>query len=138
MIPFWKVQAIEALLAEDALSQRAIAKRLHVGRGVVTSIANGRRPDYHALRRAAVPVAPASPAAWQRCPQCGALVQLPCLGCRARRAMVHGRRFLRGDLPAAAEGLQVRLIGSERLRYEELCARRQSGDRGGIFQRPVS
>ena len=50
MIPFWKVQAIEALLAEDALSQRAIAKRLHVGRGVVTSIANGRRPDYHALR----------------------------------------------------------------------------------------
>ncbi len=28
MVPWWKVQAVEALLAEDALTQRAIAKRL--------------------------------------------------------------------------------------------------------------
>ncbi len=60
MIPAWKVQAIEALLAEDALSQRAIAKRLQVGRGVVAGIANGTRPDYHALRQAKVPPPPAA------------------------------------------------------------------------------
>ena len=39
MIPLWKVQAIEALLAEDALSQRAIARQLpHYGWGNLSDL----------------------------------------------------------------------------------------------------
>ncbi|MGO8690516.1 MAG: hypothetical protein ACLQLG_12915 [Thermoguttaceae bacterium] len=126
MIPPWKIQAIEALLAEDALSQRAIAKRLQVGRSVVAGIANGTRPNYHVPCQAEVPPPPAAQQPTERCPECGAMVQFPCLACRARRAMVRGRRWPRIDLLPASEGLQLKLIGPEQSRYEEVRARRRS------------
>ncbi len=125
MIPLWKVHAIAVLLAEDALSQRAIAKRLQVGRGVVAGIANGTRPDYNALRRAAAPAPPTAEQPWQRCPQCGAMVQLPCLACHTRRLLVHGRRCAPAGPPASDQGLRLNLIGLERMRYEEVFARRR-------------
>jgi hypothetical protein len=126
MIPFWKVRAIEVLLAERVLSQRNIARRLCVGRGVVAGIAHGTRPDYETLRRRREPDS-TLPA--QRCRDCGALVHPPCIACRARRQLArqHG---LRRPATAGNDGeiLQVRLSGSERLRYERLRAR-QVGDR---------
>jgi hypothetical protein len=125
MIPAWKVQAIEALLAEDALSQRAIAKQLQVGRGVVAGIANGTRPDYHARRQAQVPPPPAVLQPTRRCPGCGALVQWPCLACRTRRPLRCGR-LPRRELPAAGETLQLKLLAAEQIRYEEVRARRIS------------
>jgi hypothetical protein len=142
MIPLWKVHAIEALLAEDVLSQRAIAKRLQVGRGVVAGIANGTRPDYKTLRQAAAPGPPPAEQPWQRCPQCGAMVQLPCLACRTRRVMVHGRCCTPAGLPASDEGLRLNLIGLERMRYEEAYARRRillvSGNRQRLADRRIT
>ena len=124
MIPAWKVQAIKALLAEDALSQRAIAKRLQVGRGVVAGIANGTRPDHDARGGTEVPP-PAASRPTQRCPQCGAMVRLPCLACRARRTRVY--RHLRPlDLRAAREAIELKLLGAEQIRYEEVLRRRRS------------
>ena len=126
MIPFWKVQAIRALLAEDELSQRKIAKRLDVGRGVVSRIANGTRPNY---RPAAVdsPVAPLPKPPWRRCPQCGALVQPPCLACRARGARrAYRRPSSAPGFPAGDESLRLRLSGPQQARYEEVCARRRA------------
>jgi hypothetical protein len=125
MIPAWKVQAIVALLADDALSQRAIAKRLQVGRGVVASIANGTRPDYGALRLAQAPPPPAAPQPTERCPECGAMVELPCLACRARRTMVY-HRLPPLDLLPVSEALQLKLLDAEQIRYEEIRARRRS------------
>ncbi len=126
MIPLWKVEAIRALLAEDELSQRKIAKRLEVGRGVVSCIANGTRPNYRAAT-AEGPAAPPPKPPWQRCPQCGALVQPPCLACRVRRARsgcrqplpLHG--FAGGD-----ESLRLKLSGPQQARYEEVCTRRRA------------
>ena len=44
MIPAWKIQAVQTLLAEGHMSQRQIAKHLQVWRGAVAGIARGTRP----------------------------------------------------------------------------------------------
>ena len=84
MIPSWKVQAIRDLLAKNQFSQREIARRVAVGRGVVAGIASGTRPDYPASQSTGGTTAPQQPA--RRCPQCGATVHLPCVACLARRS----------------------------------------------------
>jgi DNA-binding XRE family transcriptional regulator len=82
------VDEIRRLLSEGRLSQRQIARELHVSRGTVGGIANGtrrdrppRRPDW-----ADDPLAPTGPL--RRCPTCGGLAYLPCrlCGLRARLA----------------------------------------------------
>ena len=40
------VEKVRHLLADGALSQRKIARRLGVSRGTVNAISQGRRPDY--------------------------------------------------------------------------------------------
>jgi hypothetical protein len=78
------VHEIDRLLREGGLSQRTIAARLGVSRGIVSAIANGRRGLYGkdscdgTLRS----LAPAAPPV--RCPQCGYRVYPPCLVCEAR------------------------------------------------------
>lgn len=79
------VGEIERLLGEGQLSQRAIARRLGVSRGIVQLIAHGRRR----LRREPAEPAPVSygtKRGWERCPECGARVQMPCLLCHLRTA----------------------------------------------------
>lgn len=79
------VHEIDRLLKEGQLSQRKIAARLGVSRGIVGSIASGRRglhgvdaaqaDDDSASAFHSVPI---------RCPRCGYRVFDPCQVCRAR------------------------------------------------------
>ena len=78
------VEEIDRLLGEAQLSQRKIAARLGVSRGVVSAIATGVRglhgqAENAGRRRSMVPRGLSS-----RCPRCGYKVYLPCLVCRAR------------------------------------------------------
>ena len=125
MIPPWKAQAICDLLAQDELSQRKIAKRLAVGRGVVSRIANGTRPNYRGAA-ADSPVAPPPKPLLQRCPQCGALVQPPCLACRARARSFRRRPPSPRGFSAGDEDLRLKLSGPQQARYEEVCAWRRA------------
>lgn len=84
------VAEVRHLLSQGDLSQRKIAQRLGVSRGTVNAIAQGRRPDYdrpHRLEDDFVPPA----GLFQRCPVCGAKVQMPCLACYVR-AILERRR----------------------------------------------
>lgn len=78
------VEEIQRLLQAGKLSQRKIARQVDVSRGTVGAIARQRRPDYEARRRRQetefeFPTGPAV-----RCPDCGAMTQMPCLACRVR------------------------------------------------------
>jgi hypothetical protein len=88
MLPIALVNEIDSLVREGALSQRKIAIRLGVSRGVVSAIANGRRglygQDPFAKHSPLVPTSPPT-----RCPTCGYRVYLPCLVCQTRE---HHRR----------------------------------------------
>ncbi|MBX3426776.1 MAG: hypothetical protein KF688_13940 [Pirellulales bacterium] len=75
---------ISRLLAAEELSQRAIARKLRVSRGIVQAIASGHRGIYgreHAVATARGGRDVRSP---ERCPGCGGLVFAPCRLCRAR------------------------------------------------------
>jgi hypothetical protein len=78
------IDEIDQLLKEGRLSQRRIADRLRVSRGVVTAIAGGRR-GLHGREvgdNVAMSLAPVgSP---ERCPRCGYRVYMPCLVCIVR------------------------------------------------------
>jgi hypothetical protein len=101
MISPAKVEEVRRLLAQGNISQRQIARQLSLSRGVVGSIASGRRPDY-SLRTPQEPLC-LLPAV--RCPGCGGFVHPPCRLCRVRvikareLAKVKARRR---DLLAAA------------------------------------
>jgi predicted XRE-type DNA-binding protein len=75
------VKEIRSLLADGALSQRAIAVRLGVSRGTVCAIAQGKRRHYpqRQLQKDMQFVSPAGRPV--RCAGCGSLVQMPCLAC---------------------------------------------------------
>ena len=112
MIPLWKVQAICDLLAEDELSQRKIAKRLDVGRGVVSRIANGTRPKYRAAA-ADSPVAPLPKPPWRDVPNAAPWCSLPVspaepAGREASAGLPPPRGFSAGD-----ESLRLRLSGPQ-------------------------
>jgi hypothetical protein len=91
MIQVWRVAAIRRMLAEGDLSHRKIARRTGVSRGTVGAIALGKRRDYEDPRPAGWGGSsaagdfppPSGPA--QRCPDCGGMVQMPCLACHVRR-----------------------------------------------------
>ena len=92
MITVYVVNDIRDLLADGNLSQRNIAKQLGVSRGTVSAIASGKRPDYtvRCRQRSHDDFAPTGPV--QRCPECGAMVLMPCLACRIRAMKREGRR----------------------------------------------
>jgi hypothetical protein len=121
------VQRIERLLAEGKLGQREIAKVTGVSRGTVGAIATGRRPDYEELRRRRQEQQPERTGPPRRCPDCGALVLMPCLACALRRdaATAPGRQ------PHPRSGrlaglLELDLRGEHRARYERIRARREA------------
>lgn len=125
-----KVQQIRQMLAEGKYSQRRIARMLGVSRGTVLAIANNRRPDYEALRRArqeqqelALVQFSGPP---RRCPDCGGKVYMPCLACQARRwAEKDGRTRPRLPLAGCEEPLGLDLREEHRLRYLRIRARRE-------------
>lgn len=74
------VAEVRRLLFVERLSQRQVAARLGVSRGSVHAIARGKRQLLREpAEEEAAPVGPP-----RRCPECGGLVYMPCLLCRAR------------------------------------------------------
>jgi DNA-binding XRE family transcriptional regulator len=88
MIPLETVLEIKRLLAEGRLSQGEIAQKVGVSRTFVNFVNRGRlRTPLEARikddsERESVP---------RRCPDCGALVYMPCIACRTRAYMAQQR-----------------------------------------------
>ncbi|MDZ7617559.1 MAG: hypothetical protein U1E05_11170 [Patescibacteria group bacterium] len=76
------VERIRDLLADGHLSQRGIARELRVSRVTVDAIAHGRRNDRPPQYLDRPAWSNALPGPTERCPGCGARVQMPCLACR--------------------------------------------------------
>jgi transcriptional regulator with XRE-family HTH domain len=100
MLQITMVNEIDRLLREGNLSQRQIALRMGVSRGIVSAIASGRRGLYgketyqiHSkLIRTSAP---------SRCPDCGYRVYMPCRICTARK--LQQRKILINILAAEAK-----------------------------------
>jgi hypothetical protein len=79
------VAEVQRLLALG-VSQRAISRTVGVSRGSVHGIATGKRqlhdPRRDAMREPEIDI-PRGPA--RRCPECGGMVQFPCLACQIRQ-----------------------------------------------------
>lgn len=103
MLPTAMVLEIRRLLDQGELSYRSIGTRLHVSRGVVANIANGRRGlhgNESNAGRSSVTQSLGIPA---RCRHCGGLVFEPCLLCRTRayqRRLEEVRRLASGTMSA--------------------------------------
>ena len=84
MIANATVKKVVELLEEGKLSQRQIAKLTGVSRGSVGAIARGTRtnPNASSYEEEMLIIPPSGPPT--RCPQCGRLVQQPCLACQIR------------------------------------------------------
>jgi len=92
MLHLSTVEEIRRLLEEGHLSQRKIALRLGVSRGIVGSIASGRRGLFGKSADDDCPHHTAENRPPERCPGCGAMVYKPCILCGARA--YHARQQL--------------------------------------------
>ena len=97
MLAHETVKEVRRLLIQTSLSQRQIARLVHVSRGTVQAIASGKRPDRPHGRQGQPLVAPCGP--WRRCRGCGARVRMPCLACILRRAVARRRENNAGEAP---------------------------------------
>lgn len=84
MLSLEKVMEIRRLLQADQLSQRKIAAKLRVSRGIVQAIASGRR-GIHGRETSVNDSFDNQDTLPQRCRGCGARVYMPCLLCQARQ-----------------------------------------------------
>jgi len=120
------VQEIKRLLADGSYSGRQIARLVGVSRGTVAAIAQGKRPDYEALRaQREMGQQPLGPL--ERCPGCGGMVYMPCRLCRVRSRLA--RRTRRPLTNGEAEPVRLELSGEYRVRYERVRAQRIALDR---------
>jgi len=78
-------------LLVDGASYRAVARRLGISRGTVWMIATGKRGNYPARDKAPEPGIDSS-LPKSRCPECGGMVEIPCVVCRTRREMAGRKR----------------------------------------------
>ena len=119
------IAEIERLLAEDELSQRAIARLLHVSRGLVDDVAAGKRPDYAKLRQLRQEQLPKRRGKRQWCPTCGAKVRMPCVACRVERWLAEKGGPSVTRLFEILDGpLGMQLKGDHQRRYEEVRAKK--------------
>jgi hypothetical protein len=121
MLPDERIKEVMRLLETGKHSQRQIAKLTGVSRIVIYRIASGKRKlrpvtenvwDENRHRRP-----------FERCPVCGGLVQLPCLGCILKR-LGKGKTF-RLD---RYESLGLALEDEHRKRYAKVKAWRERQD----------
>jgi len=112
MLDIHRVRAVERLLRAGKLSRRAIAAKLGVSRGSVAKIAARMRErpqgDPHPAETCGEP----PPVA--RCPNCGALVEMPCRACMVLRLRAEGRLPPNSDEPAGPLRLELRSPHYER------------------------
>ncbi len=97
MLPWDRIEQVRRLLAAGELSQREIARRTGVSRGTVNSVARGRIDPERRRRAVDVPEPFPRPGrgVYVRCPECGGMVQMPCLACRIRATSRTARRTSR-------------------------------------------
>ncbi|MBN1589198.1 MAG: winged helix-turn-helix transcriptional regulator [Pirellulales bacterium] len=123
MIASTVIDHIRELLAEGQLSQRKIAQQLGLSRGTVANVAHGRRPDRGAIRRKRKnPPEPFTRGHVARCPECGAMVHMPCFACRTRRECAG--RPQRGNDGRLDGPFGLDLHGDVLARYEGVHRRR--------------
>ncbi|HLA85987.1 MAG TPA: hypothetical protein VJL29_14440 [Thermoguttaceae bacterium] len=126
------IDAIRELLAEGRMSRRRIARTLGVSRGVVAGVAEGRRPDYDAMRRRREEnTQPLALGPLRRCPTCGGMVHVPCRLCALREQLLETARNTARRMPdlRLTEPLGLELHGEARSRYEAIHSRRmQQGE----------
>jgi len=89
MIPLETVLEVKRLLAEGRLSQGQIAKKLGISRTFVNFVNRGRLRTPLEARIKDAPDREPTP---RRCPDCGALVYMPCIACRTRAYIAWQRR----------------------------------------------
>lgn len=123
MISPQKVALIRRLLQNQCLSLRKIAEKVGVSRSTVRSLAEGTRPEYalqppRRWREFQMP----EETPYQRCPECGAWVQLPCHACAVRRMREH--ECLPVPPALAEESLKLELHPKHRKRYRRVRVRR--------------
>jgi len=135
------VSAIRGLLAEGIRSHREIAQLLGVSRGSVGAIALGRRRDRPPPREEETePCGPPT-----RCPECGALVYMPCVLCGLRHLPEDRRKTPRSIARADAAveaSMRLNLRPEHFARYEEVremrrlaeLAMEQASPSAGVFQ----
>lgn len=107
-----RVRAVERLLRAGKLSRRAIAAKLAVSRGTVSKIAARMQAAAQEGADPAEDGGEAPPVA--RCPNCGALVEMPCRACMVLRLREEGRLPPSGDEPAGPLRLELRSPHYER------------------------
>jgi hypothetical protein len=75
---------IQGYLHDGKSSQRTIAQRTGVSRGVVQAVARGKYRLHAPLARNANGEFQPPRGPYLRCPNCGGKVRMPCLGCYLR------------------------------------------------------
>ncbi len=88
MIAPFVIREIQRLLRQGRFSQRQIARKLRISRGTVNAVAQGKRTEDSVHKTGCEEksegiVFPTG--APTRCPECGKLVQKPCLACQLRK-----------------------------------------------------
>lgn len=112
MLDRHRVRAVERLLQAGKLSRRAIAAKLAVSRGTVSKIAARMKAAAQEGADPAEDAGEVPPVA--RCPNCGALVEMPCRACMVLRLREEGRLPPSGDEPAGPLRLELRSPHYER------------------------
>lgn len=118
-----KVDEVRNMLAEGRWSQRTISKLTGVSRVVVHRIATGKRKE-RKERTKDEWEADWSGKPYERCPFCGAKVQLPCLACIIRNVLRTAKPTRFRD--AHSSRIVLELEERHRLRYEQVRAWRES------------
>lgn len=125
MLSRGQVLEVEAALA-TGLSRRAAAAATGVSRGSVARIAQEKHPYCSARYRGEDTSADETPTTRgkRRCPDCGSLVDPPCLACRIRRMLRTAGGSPRAAGDDAENGdeitIELELRGSARGRYDKL------------------
>jgi len=138
MIAEEKIREAELMLVRGKMSQREVAKRTGLSRGLISLIARGKRtiqvktvdPDLLPESEHNLPV---------RCLGCGAMVCMPCLLCHLKKLAARNRPVMRSypnvqTTPAMTNAqyspgttihLGIHLTGDELKRYQEVRAWRE-------------
>ncbi|GAB4134364.1 MAG: hypothetical protein Kow0040_18010 [Thermogutta sp.] len=112
MLNLHRVRSVERLLRAGKMSRRAIAAKLGVSRGTVAKIAARMKAGPQEDAVSADINAESPPTA--RCPNCGALVEMPCRACMVLRLRAEGRLPPSSDEPAGPLRLELRSPHYER------------------------